>query len=109
MSDCIFCRIASKEIPAQILHEDDICVIFPDIHPKANTHLLIIPKKHIPTIMDLEEGDEAIIGHMIKAVKDYAASHNIIGYKLQFNVGEGGGQEVYHVHMHFTSANRITF
>ena len=100
MNDCIFCRIASKEIPSNILYEDDFCVIFPDLYPKAKTHWLIIPKKHIPTIIDLEKGDEILVGHMIEKARDLALKGDLKGYKLQFNVGKEGGQEVFHVHLH---------
>lgn len=100
MSDCIFCRIASKGIPATILYEDDLCLIFPDINPKATTHWLIVPKKHIPTIIDLEKGDETLVGHIIEKARDLALKNDLKGYKLQFNVGAAGGQEVMHVHLH---------
>jgi histidine triad (HIT) family protein len=103
MSDCIFCKIIAKEIPADILYEDDTCMIFPDIHPSAKTHLLIIPKKHIPTIADMEEGDEKIIGHLIKQAKEIAAKKNLSGYQLLFRVGKDGGQEVFHIHLHLMS------
>lgn len=75
-------------------------MIFPDIHPKAKTHWLAIPKKHISTIMDLESGDEKLIGHIVEKSRDLAKKSNLTGYKLQFNVGKDGGQEVMHVHMH---------
>jgi len=104
MDDCIFCKIINKEIPANILYEDDLCMIFPDIHPAAKTHWLIIPKKHIPTIADLQEGDEKIIGHMIKKAKDLAKEKGITGYQLLFRVGKDGGQEIFHIHLHLTSA-----
>ena len=78
-------------------------MIFPDINPVAKTHLLVIPKKHIPTIADLEEGDEKIVGHMVKQAKDIAASKGLTGYKLQFNVGKDGRQEVFHIHLHLLS------
>lgn len=100
MSDCIFCKITSKKIPANILYEDDLCMIFPDIHPKTKTHWLIIPKKHIPTIIELEKGDEALVGHMIEKARDLAKKSDLTGYKLQFNVGKDGGQEIFHVHLH---------
>lgn len=100
MSDCIFCKLAFKEIPTQILYEDDLCMIFPDISPKAKIHWLAIPKKHIPTIMDLEPGDEKLMGHIVEKARDLAQKNDLKGYKLQFNVGKDGGQEVMHVHMH---------
>lgn len=103
MDDCIFCKIINKEIPTNVLYEDDLCMIFPDIHPAAKTHWLIIPKKHIPTIADLQEGDEKIIGHMIKKAKDLAKAKGIDGYQLLFRVGKDGGQEIFHIHLHLTS------
>ena len=103
MSDCIFCKISNKEIPTEILYEDDVCVIFPDRSPSAKTHLLIVSKKHIPTIADMEEGDELIVGHMVKQAKEMAKEKGLTGYKLQFNVGKGGGQEIFHIHLHLLS------
>lgn len=103
MEDCVFCKIIDKQIPTEVLYEDDICMIFPDINPAAKTHLLIIPKKHIPTIADLEPADESTVGHMIGKARDIAKKRNIDGYKLLFRVGKGGGQEVFHIHLHLMS------
>ena len=100
MTSCIFCKIVNKEIPATILYEDDLCMIFPDVNPKAKNHWLVIPKKHIPTIIDLEKGDEQLIGHIFEKARDLAVQKELKGYKLQFNVGVAGGQEIMHVHMH---------
>lgn len=98
--DCIFCKILSGEIPSDMKHDDDLCVAFPDINPRARFHMLVIPRKHIPTIMDMKEGDEAILGHMIKVAKDIAAKEGLEGYRLLISVGEKGGQEVFHIHLH---------
>ena len=103
MSDCIFCKIISKEIPCDFLYEDDKCLIFKDINPKAKTHFLIISRKHIPSIAQMENGDEAIIGHLVNCAKNIAEKFSLSGYKLQFNVGKDGGQEVFHVHLHLIS------
>lgn len=100
MSDCIFCKISSRKIPSTIQYEDDLCIAFNDIHPKSRVHVLIIPKKHIPTIADMEEGDERTMGHLIKTAKDLAKKFECPGYKLLFSVGKDGGQEVFHVHLH---------
>ncbi len=102
-TDCIFCKIVAGEIPSEFLYEDDDCVVFNDANPKTKTHLLILPKKHIPTIADLEEGDEKIMGHLIMVAKNLAAEMNLAGYQLQINVGRDGGQEVFHVHIHLMS------
>lgn len=103
MTDCIFCKIANKEIPSTIEYEDDLCMIFHDINPTAKTHLLIIPKKHIPTIADLTLEDEKLIGHMVGKARDIAKALKINGYRLLYRVGKEGGQEVFHIHMHLMS------
>lgn len=100
MEDCLFCKIINKEINSEILHEDDKCVAFKDINPQARVHILLVPKKHIPTVADLEEGDEQVIGHMIKVAKDLAEENECKGYKLLFNVGKEAGQIIFHVHLH---------
>ena len=100
MSDCLFCKIIAHEVPATMQHEDEQCVAFNDIHPKDRVHILLVPKKHIPTIADMEEGDEKVMGHLIKTAKDLATKNSCPGYKLQFSVGKEGGQEVFHVHLH---------
>mgnify|MGYP001608433280 FL=1 len=103
MSDCIFCKIINKEIPSEFLYEDENCVIFKDIHPKAKTHLLIIPKKHIHSIAEMEEGDEKIVGHLTRCAKSIGNKLNLSGYQLQINVGKDGGQEIFHLHIHLMS------
>lgn len=100
MENCIFCSIIDKKLPARIAYEDERAVAFHDIAPKARVHLLVIPKKHIPTVADIEEGEEALMGHLIKIAKELAIKNGCPGYKLQFFVGKEGGQEVFHVHLH---------
>jgi len=100
MEECIFCKIRDKELPSAIIHEDEHCLVFKDRFPQAPVHLLLVPKKHIPTIADMEDGDEKTIGHLIKVAKELAVKQNLKGYKLQFNVGKDGGQVIFHVHMH---------
>lgn len=103
-TDCIFCKIANNEIPSDYLVETDNLVAFNDINPQAPVHILIVPKKHIRSINDLETSDSQILGEMIFIAKELAQKKNInkSGYKLQFNVEKGGGQEVFHLHMHLT-------
>lgn len=98
--DCIFCKIIDKKIPSETVHEDEKCVAFKDINPKARVHVLVCPRKHIPTIADLEEGDEKVIGHLVKIAKELAFKNNCKGYQLLFNVGKEAGQIVFHVHLH---------
>ena len=102
-NDCVFCKIVAKEIPAKIEYEDEYCVSFRDINPRAETHLLVIPKKHIATLNDLEEGDEKITGRMLGAAKTLAARFNMPSYRLLISVGKEAGQEVFHLHMHVMS------
>ncbi len=101
MTDCIFCKIIAGEIPSEKVHDDDLCIAFNDINPKAPIHLLIVPKEHIPMVSDLEEGKhDHLVGHMVNVANKLAKQEGAEGYRLQFNVGEKGGQEVFHVHMH---------
>lgn len=100
MDDCLFCKIIKREIPGVIRHEDEHCLAFDDIHPKSRIHILIVPKKHVPTIADLEEGDEKIIGHLVKIAKELAKKHECKGYQLIFNVGKEAGQIIFHIHLH---------
>lgn len=85
------------------MHEDEDLVVFRDINPKAKTHLLIVPKRHIDSLFTLEEGDELLIGKLIFAAKKTAEKLKLDGYKLQIHVGEAGGQEVFHIHVHLLS------
>jgi len=100
--DCIFCKIVNGEIPTEFLYEDETLVVFRDINPHAPVHILIVPKKHIRSINDLTEKDKEIISHMIMVGKDIAQkeSVNSSGYKLLFNVERGGGQVIFHLHLH---------
>lgn len=100
MLNCIFCKIIKREIPSKIQYEDEKCVAFDDIQPKSRIHILLVTKKHIPTIADLEEGDEKLIGHLVKTAKELAKKHGCKGYQLLFNVGKEAGQIVFHVHLH---------
>lgn len=104
MSDCVFCKIVSKEIPSSLEHEDDLCMAFPDINPRAKKHLLIIPKKHIPTMKDVSPEDEGVLGRMLAVASDLAKKHGMNDYRLLISTGKGAGQEVFHVHLHLMSA-----
>lgn len=96
----LFEKIIAREIPATIVFENDRIIAIEDIDPKAPVHILIIPKKPIPTIMDAEISDQNLLGELILTAKTIAAQKNLTGYKLSFNVGKEGGQEVFHVHLH---------
>ena len=100
--DCIFCKIVNKEIPTDLLYEDDQLIVFKDINPLAPVHLLLVPKKHIRSINDLEDADKPVVVDLIMAAKEMAAKMSVdkSGYRLFFNVEKGGGQEVFHLHLH---------
>ncbi|MDD2871387.1 MAG: histidine triad nucleotide-binding protein [Candidatus Gracilibacteria bacterium] len=100
----LFTKIINREIPSEIVYEQDNIVVIKDIYPKAKTHLLIIPKKEIPTINDLHDNDRELLAEMFFVAKKIAKDLGIDeGYKLQFNVGEKGGQEIMHIHLHLLS------
>ena len=107
----IFSQIINKKIDADIVYEDDICIAFNDINPVAPIHILIIPKKEISTINNIEENDKAIVGHLFIIAKKLAKKLKIDknGYRLVFNCNEDGGQTVYHVHMHLIGGRKFNW
>lgn len=96
----LFEKIIAREIPATIVFENDRIIAIEDINPAAPVHILVIPKKPIPTIADAENSDQELLGELILTAKNIASEKKLEGYKLKFNVGEKGGQEVFHVHLH---------
>jgi histidine triad (HIT) family protein len=108
---CLFCKIATGEIPATILFEDKDMVAFRDIRPQAPTHVLIVPRKHIATINETEIEDAELLGRMVLRAKAIAAAEGIdkAGYRLVFNINAGGGQEVYHIHLHILGGRQMTW
>lgn len=102
MGDCIFCRIIGKTIPAKITYEDEHALAFEDINPQAPVHILIIPKKHISTLLDLGEADYNLMGYMIKTANTIAKDNGIAdrGFRLVTNCNPDSGQTVYHIHFH---------
>ena len=107
-NNCLFCQISHGETSTELLFENDILVVFKDINPAAPVHLLIVPKKHIRSINDLTESDQPILSEMIMAAKNMAARHDVdkSGYRLFFNVESGGGQVIFHLHLHLTGGWR---
>lgn len=110
MSETVFSKIIRKEIPADIVHEDDEVIAFRDIHPIAPIHVLIVPKKVIVSIAEMEDGDEQIIGKMFLVARNVARDLKISekGYKLLIRVGRDGGQEVPHLHLHLLGGARLS-
>ena len=101
--DCIFCKIINKELPSEIVFENEKVIVFKDIHPKAPVHFLIVPKKHIISINHLEIQDKELVGDLVLIAKNIAKEKNLSGYKLLVNVGRQGGQMVDHLHLHLLS------
>jgi len=109
MEDCIFCKIIAGEIPADILYRDDEVIIFRDINPVAPTHLLIISKKHIPSLAHLPDAEAPLIGSMVKIANQLAREEGISenGYRLAISCGKQGGQVVPHLHMHLIGGRQL--
>lgn len=103
MESCIFCKIIDKEKPSDIIYENDEVIVIKDANPKTPVHLLIIPKKHIPSVNHIEVKDKALMGNLILTAKKIAKEKNLKGYKLLINVGKEGGQIVDHIHFHLLS------
>ena len=102
MESCPFCRIASRELPAKIVYEDDESVAFEDINPKAPTHILIIPRRHLSTILEASQDDDRLLGHLLLVANDIARRQGIAdrGFRLVLNCNSEGGQVVFHLHLH---------
>ncbi|OGJ54906.1 hypothetical protein A3D11_03015 [Candidatus Peribacteria bacterium RIFCSPHIGHO2_02_FULL_49_16] len=102
----IFHKIRDKELPADIVYEDDLVLVFKDIRPQAALHLLLIPKKEgdvVASIADITKSTEHVPGMLIDKARNFAKEKGIDGYRLTFHVGKGGGQEVFYLHLHFLS------
>ncbi len=99
---CLFCRIVAEEIPADLVYSDEQVIAFRDINPQAPTHILLIPREHIPTVNDITDEQSPLVGHMVVVAKKIAKKLGFDdqGYRLVFNCNEHGGQEVYHLHLH---------
>ncbi len=101
MSDCLFCKIIDKQIPATIIYEDDLAIAFRDVHPQAPTHVLVIPRKHISGIDAIEAEDEPVIGHLLGVAAKVAAQEGLAdGFRTVVNSGPDAGQSVFHIHVH---------
>lgn len=105
--DCIFCRIASKEIKSTVVHETDSLIVIKDINPQAPTHLLVIPRKHYSTILDCSDRD--LLAEMLMAARDVAKKAGVDerGFRLVINTNEEGGQTVFHLHMHLMAGRSL--
>lgn len=100
LQECLFCRIVRREIPAQIVHEDEQALVFKDITPQAPTHLLVVPKKHLGSLSASTDGDAALLGHLQRVACRIAESAKLSSFRLVTNNGKGAGQSVDHLHYH---------
>jgi histidine triad (HIT) family protein len=109
MSDCLFCKMASGEIPVKIVREDADTFVLEDIQPQAPVHLLVIPKKHIPTLNDLGPEDDALVGRMFRVAAAVAKDRGVAerGWRAAINVNREGNQAVFHIHMHVLGGRQM--
>ncbi len=109
MSDCLFCRIVNNEIPAAIVREDDELVAFTDINPQAPLHALVIPRRHIATLNELGETDDALVGRMVRFAAAIAAEkgYGERGYRTVLNCNREAGQSVFHIHLHLLAGRAL--
>ena len=105
----LFEKIIAREIPADFVHEDERCVAFRDINPQAPLHLLVVPRKPIATLNDLEPGDAELIGHLFLVAGQVARAEGHDAYRTVFNCGAGAGQEVFHLHLHVLAGRPMTW
>ena len=111
MSDCLFCKMVNKEIQPDIVYENDLVLAFKDINPQAPIHILLIPKKHIATINNLEESDKDILSAIFSAIQTITKQFNIdkTGYRVVINTNDDSGQEVFHLHCHILGGRKLTW
>jgi histidine triad (HIT) family protein len=111
MSDCLFCRIVRKEIPASVIYEDDDVLVFTDINPQAPLHALVIPKRHIARLNDLTSGDDALVGQMVRRAAAIAREKGYAdrGFRTVFNTNAEAGQTVFHIHLHVLAGRGLTW
>lgn len=109
--DCLFCKIVDGGLPADIVYEDDSLVAFRDIQPKAPTHILLIPRRHVATMNDLQDGDEPLAGKLLTRAARIAADEGLAddGYRVVMNCNAAAGQSVFHIHLHLLGGRTMTW
>jgi histidine triad (HIT) family protein len=111
MSDCVFCKIGSGQIPSKVVLQDDDVLAFEDLNPQAPVHVLVIPKRHVVALNDVEAGDHALLGRLLEAATLVARKKGIAesGYRVVANTGRNGGQTVFHLHLHVLGGRQMTW
>lgn len=109
MSDCLFCKIIAGEIPSQKVYEDELVYAFKDINPMAPVHILVIPKVHISTLLDINSKNSAVISHIYEVISKIAREYNLEpGFRVVSNCNENGGQTVFHLHFHILGGKKLS-
>ena len=108
-ADCLFCRIAAGEIPSKRVYEDDAVIVFEDINPRAPTHVLAIPRRHLDSVADLTDADGDLLAALFSALRHVAEEAGLKGYRIISNVGPESGQSVFHLHFHLLGGRPMTW
>jgi len=108
---CLFCQIVAGKIPARVAYQDENILAFHDINPQGPVHILVVPKRHISSVLDLSAADDALVGSLVRQARDLAAANNLAerGFRLVFNSGEDAGYSVYHIHVHLVGGRRLAW
>lgn len=111
MSACVFCRIIDGTVPSKRVYEDEECMVFHDINPQAQVHLLVIPKRHIPSLAHVQPSDRSLLGHLLVIASDVAKEAGLVddGYRVVVNTGARAGQTVFHLHLHVLGGRTFTW
>jgi histidine triad (HIT) family protein len=111
VTDCLFCKIIAGQIPGTVVYQNDHVVVLRDINPQAPTHVLVVPRRHIGSLNDLEEADDGLVGEMVRTAAALAKKngHADAGYRAVFNCNADAGQTVFHIHLHVLGGRRMTW
>ncbi|MBS0286368.1 MAG: histidine triad nucleotide-binding protein [Proteobacteria bacterium] len=109
MTDCLFCKMVTGDIPTQKLYEDDHIFVIKDINPKAKVHLLVIPKVHIHSLNEVNEAHASLLGYVVTSLKNFAKEQGLDSFRTIVNTGKASGQSIFHVHFHILGGNNLPF
>jgi histidine triad (HIT) family protein len=108
---CLFCEIVAGRIPAKVAYQDDDVLAFHDINPQGPVHVLVVPKRHVTSLLELDPGDDEMVGHLVRKARDLAVDLGLgeRGFRLVFNCGEDAGYSVYHIHLHLVGGRTLAW